>query len=295
LTEDRAIVAQMLSAIRRDLTLTVQPELHSPQARVKAMMINDMLGHLVAWHREEPDNLDERRRYAAHFAMADADRTRSVEHLQALEVEVTPARLEAFLKARMPAWADAGVENVSRVAAGYSKDTFFFRAVRPDGAALDGVIRRDLPFGPGENTVLDEFELLRALHAQGLPIAEPLAREPDKSWLGQPFMISRRMAGTDGTEPWDRDEGLGAASACKWRTYWAGCTASTRRWWARRPAGRRPITSAPMCWNGRTAGGATAPTPRRPWNPPSPGCWTTCRATSSGWPSCIRTWASTTC
>ena len=203
--EDRAIVAQVLSAIRRDLGLVVQPELQSPQARVRAMMMSDMLGHLIAWHREEADTADERQRFEAHFAIAGEEKQQSADRLQGLEVDVTPARLEAFLHARLPGWDGAVADTISRVAAGYSKDTFLFRATR-QGTALDGVIRRDLPFGPGENSVLDEYELLRALHAAGLPLAEPLWREADLAWLGQPFIISRRMPGRDGTDAWDQDE-----------------------------------------------------------------------------------------
>ncbi len=203
--EDRAIVAQVLSAIRRDLGLVVQPELQSPQARVRAMMMNDMLGHLIAWHGDEGGVTDERRLFTRHFAEAEADRRQAADRLQALEVDVTPARLEVFLRTRMPGCEDAVVESISRVPAGYSKDTFIFRAISRGGAVLDGVIRRDLPFGPGENSVLEEFDLLRSLFAAGLPLAEPLWREADAAWLGQPFIISRRMPGRDGTEPWDQD------------------------------------------------------------------------------------------
>lgn len=204
--EDRAIVAQVLSAIRRDLGLVVQPELQSPQARVRAMMMSDMLGHLIAWQGDEAGGTDERTRFTRHFAEAEAESRQAAARLQSLEADVTPARLQAFLRARMPGCEDAVVESISRVPAGYSKDTFLFQAMSPGGAELNAVIRRDLPFGPGENSVLEEFDLLHTLFATGLPLAEPLWREADAAWLGQPFIISRRMPGKDGTEPWDQDE-----------------------------------------------------------------------------------------
>ncbi len=203
--EDRAIIAQTLSAIRRDLGLVLQPELASSESRTKAAMMSDMLGHLVAWHQEQ-SGAAEQARYTGHFASAHRDAAEAPARLSALEVEVTPTRLEAFLRARVPGWSDAVVEHIDRAMAGYSKDTFLFRATRAGDDVLDAVVRRDLPFGPGENTVIDEFALLRALQGHGLPLAEPLWCEPDPRWLGQPFIVSRRMSGDNGTEAWAQDE-----------------------------------------------------------------------------------------
>lgn len=203
--EERAIIAQTLSAIRRDLGLVLQPELSSPESRTKAAMMSDMLGHLVAWHQEQSGTA-EQARYSGHFTSARRDAAEASARLSALEIEVTPTRLAAFLAARVPGWDGAVVEHIDRATAGYSKDTFLFRATRPGGDVLDAVIRRDLPFGPGENTVVDEFALLRALEGRGLPLAEPLWCEPDPHWLGQPFIVSRRMAGENGTGAWEQDE-----------------------------------------------------------------------------------------
>ena len=49
MNDDRAIHAQMLSAIRRDLGLVVMPDLRLGEARLKAGMMHDMLGHMIAW------------------------------------------------------------------------------------------------------------------------------------------------------------------------------------------------------------------------------------------------------
>lgn len=203
--DDRAILAQMLSAIRRDLGTVVIPDLRLGEARLKAGMMHDMLGHMAAWMREDA-GADEKQRFQGHFDEAKRKGVETAERLAALEVEVTADRLQRFLNQRMTGFEHAVVDSVVPANGGYSKDTILFRAVQPDGSALDGVIRRDLPFGPGENSAVDEFPLLRALFDRGLPVAEPLWSETDSSWLGQPFIISRRVEGGANTEAWDHDE-----------------------------------------------------------------------------------------
>lgn len=207
MVDDRAILAQMLSAIRRDLGTVVMPDLRPGEARLKAGMMHDMLGHMAAWMREDAGS-GERDRFQGHFDDAKRDASDAVERLAALEVEVTAERLQRFLNERMTGYDRAVVESVVPANGGYSKDTILFRALQPDGTVLDAVIRRDLPFGPGENSAVDEFPLLRALFGHGLPIAEPLWCESEKSWLGQPFIVSRRAAGNANTEAWDQDESM---------------------------------------------------------------------------------------
>jgi aminoglycoside phosphotransferase (APT) family kinase protein len=208
LADDRAMLAQMISAIRRDLGLVVIPDLRLGEARLKAGMMHDMLGHMQAWLREDDTAADERQRFGRHFDLAKQDTARSSERLAELEVEVTAERLERFLNQRMTGYEGAVVEEVVPANGGYSKDTILFRARQPGGAALEAVIRRDLPFGPGENSALDEFPLLTALFRRGLPVAEPLWSEADKSWLGQPFIVSRRVPGGANTEAWEQDEAV---------------------------------------------------------------------------------------
>ncbi len=204
--EERVILAQLLSAIRRDIGLVIEPDLSSDEARLKARMARDMLGHMVAWMRENPaDGAGERHRYEAHFAEAERDAAAARERLAELEVEVTPERLERLLRERI-GLAGTMVDRVAPANGGYSKDTILFGATLADGGRLEAVIRRDLPFGPGENSAVDEFPLLSALHRLGFPVADPLWCESDRRWLGQPFIVSRRMPGAPNTEAWDGDE-----------------------------------------------------------------------------------------
>ncbi|AMN45897.1 hypothetical protein ACG33_01980 [Steroidobacter denitrificans] len=120
------------------------------------------------------------------------------------EVKVTAQRLTALIEPH-PIGNLRRVSSFSRVYGGYSKDTFLFDLV-DDVAAIESlVLRRDLPFGPAGTTVKDEFTLLRRLFDRGFPVAEPLLLDADGRHLGQPAMVSRRVAGRAGTDAWSGD------------------------------------------------------------------------------------------
>ena len=103
-------------------------------------------------------------------------------------MNVTAERLSAIVK--------APVENVFRIPGGFSKETFLFDAVHTGGSRERLVLRRDLPAGPSQTTVVDEFKVLRAVHRAGIPAPEPVFVEPDTSVLGQPFLVMRRVEGS---------------------------------------------------------------------------------------------------
>ena len=132
-------------------------------------------------------------------------RDETEERLRASERVVSSALATEFLEAILgPGHI---VSAVDRAPGGYSKDTLFFSAAAPDGSDLPLVVRRDLPFGPGETTVIDEFHLIEGLWKAGFPVARPLALDAG-GILGKPAMISERVAGRSGTEEWARDEVL---------------------------------------------------------------------------------------
>lgn len=126
----------------------------------------------------------------------------ALDRLSASEVVVSPALATTFLDSCLGPGHQ--VQKVSRAPGGFSKDTLFLSGADPDGAPIDYVVRRDLPFGPGETKVRDEYRLLTALRGQGLPLAEPLALDTE-AILGQQAMLSRRVAGASGTEDWSGD------------------------------------------------------------------------------------------
>jgi aminoglycoside phosphotransferase (APT) family kinase protein len=105
----------------------------------------------------------------------------------------------------------APVENVFRIPGGFSKETFLFDAVHEGGKREALVLRRDLPAGPSQTTVVDEFVVLRAVYRAGIPAPEPILIEPDASVLGQPFLLMRRVAGSADAGGKPREVGLDLA------------------------------------------------------------------------------------
>ncbi len=118
-------------------------------------------------------------------------------------MNVTAERLSEIVK--------APVENLFRIPGGFSKETFLFDALHSDGTRESLVLRRDLPAGPSQTTVVDEFVVLRAVHRAGIPAPEPLRVEPDASVLGQPFLLMRRVAGSADAGGKPREVGLDLA------------------------------------------------------------------------------------
>jgi aminoglycoside phosphotransferase (APT) family kinase protein len=99
------------------------------------------------------------------------------------------------------------IDSVEQIAGGYSKDTWRVRASVGIRGNQRLILRRDLPFGPGENTVTEELELLRALHAAGLPVPEPLWHERDRSPVGKPFLLFPELPGRAVFGDWHADKG----------------------------------------------------------------------------------------
>jgi len=113
-----------------------------------------------------------------------------------LDAESITAYLQGRSETGLPVW----VKSLGSPLGGYSKDVF---VIELDGAGRPAdrlVIRRDLPNGPLESSVADEFELLQTMHCAGIPVAEPLWLELDTSKLGGPVMVSAFVEGDSPTD-----------------------------------------------------------------------------------------------
>lgn len=118
---------------------------------------------------------------------------------------LTPATITTYLQAHVTGFEQAVVTEVSRIPGGFSKDTFL--VVLADGTARYNrlVMRRDLPAGPGETHVENEYACLQPLYAQGFPVAEPVKLETDKSHFAEPFLLNGWVAGEADQEAWKKD------------------------------------------------------------------------------------------
>ena len=105
-------------------------------------------------------------------------------------------QLENYLRGRVNAPIE--IQQLQRLSGGASHDTWAFE-VRCNGRAEDQcyVLRRDFEQGLLEGSLAAEFSLLSSLRDRGLPVATPFWYEDAGSCLGQPFMITERVPGTD--------------------------------------------------------------------------------------------------
>jgi aminoglycoside phosphotransferase (APT) family kinase protein len=148
----------------------------------------------------------EQREQLHEYALTNAELADHADPVAAVEVELTPERFTRFLQERLAARSPGDLEHLERVPGGYSKDTYRLRLSR----GLDGhralVLRRDLPFGPGENSVVEEYELLHRLADAGLRVPRPLYQEPDASYVGRPFLLFPQYPGKAVFGDWHADK-----------------------------------------------------------------------------------------
>jgi aminoglycoside phosphotransferase (APT) family kinase protein len=145
----------------------------------------------------------DRQLYRHEHELAEAGARAAAERLAAAETEVTPALASQLLEHCFGPGYE--VRQVTRAPGGFSKDTVFLGVEEPDGSPAEVVVRRDLPYGPAETKVRDEYRLLVPLAERDLPIAKPLALDRS-AILGQMAMISRRVPGVSGTGRWSEDD-----------------------------------------------------------------------------------------
>ena len=117
------------------------------------------------------------------------------------------ARLGAHLSAHFGRTAE--IRGLSRLTGGTSNDTWAFDAclAGPPEELLPLVLRRSFATGPVDMGLETEFEIIAALHRQGLPVPKPYTCAAAPSPLATPFMVVGRAAGTDLRKVLARDAG----------------------------------------------------------------------------------------
>ena len=174
------------SALLNRTTRVLAAALETPPAESAARIeIGHVLREAVAFEGREQRRLHE---------LVTREMTDLADPVAAVETELTAERLDAYLAAKLP---DAGrVAELERIPGGYSKDTYRLRVSGAVGGHHQLILRRNLPFGPGENTVVDEHALLNHLSAAGLAVPKPLWLEPDPVPAGTAFLLFPHYAGS---------------------------------------------------------------------------------------------------
>lgn len=117
------------------------------------------------------------------------------------ELDGLTDKLAAYLRARFPALPADPVVSMNPLQGGRTKLTATF-ALRPNECIPTAlVLRMDYRSHTGTRCS-DEFPLLRALFAAGVPVPEPILAEHDPSHLGGAFVIMREVTDAEpGGEP----------------------------------------------------------------------------------------------
>lgn len=132
-------------------------------------------------------------------------RTANTEARAAEKPRLTPERLTAYLRQRLPEQKAVNVVALTPLSGGMSKQTL--RAVLDLGGMQKTIVlRKDLEVNPADKSVVDEFPILRSVwEAGGVPIAEPLWVEPGADWFGAPLMATGFVEGGNDTSTWIDD------------------------------------------------------------------------------------------
>lgn len=111
---------------------------------------------------------------------------------------IDPERLLTYLEHRFPRWNDLALTRFVPLAGGFSKNTILFETQDSLNGTQSFVIRAEQPVNllclEGSN-VAREFPMIQLMRAAGLPVAEPLWLETDRSQFRMPFIVSRKAAG----------------------------------------------------------------------------------------------------
>jgi len=115
-------------------------------------------------------------------------------------VAITAERLTEYLRARLPGAESLDVIDLDVLAGGRSKITMFAR-LSGHPSLTEIALRQDVLTGlvdsiGGATRVADEWPLLEAAFAAGLPVAEPIWLEPVETMLGAPLLITRKLPGS---------------------------------------------------------------------------------------------------
>jgi aminoglycoside phosphotransferase (APT) family kinase protein len=133
-----------------------------------------------------------------------------------MPTEVTSTDLAERLAddvARRLGGGPVAIRNLRRLAGGASREIWAFDVASRDGAVRRLVLRRDPPGHQVQSSRRDEFALLRASTAAGLPVPRVHWCEDDASVLGSPFFVMDFVDGETLARRLLRDDEYAAARA----------------------------------------------------------------------------------
>jgi aminoglycoside phosphotransferase (APT) family kinase protein len=115
-------------------------------------------------------------------------------------IEINRSALLGYLRAKKPEWRDLEITQFHQVAGGFSKTTILIDTIDALNGKQSFAIRAQQALSmmdlEGSN-LANEFPLVQTAFDSGIPVAEPLWLEADRSLLGTSFIVSRRAPGAN--------------------------------------------------------------------------------------------------
>lgn len=103
-------------------------------------------------------------------------------------------RLSTYLKHKFPALPDEPIVTFNVVSGGQSKLSALLTLSANDVLPAQLALRLDIPGSTTTPMLLDtEYPVLKRVFDLGLPVPEPVLFEPEASWLGGAFVLSRQV------------------------------------------------------------------------------------------------------
>ena len=102
---------------------------------------------------------------------------------------------QAYLRDKFPAEPRLTIGTATALAGGGSKQTVAVELRDVTQLPATVVLRMDKPDGLVDSNAADEFQIIQAVHAAGVPVPQPLAVEADARVLGASFIVVSRIDG----------------------------------------------------------------------------------------------------
>lgn len=200
---DASLLATIDSDLGEVLPATLAAELSYDTL---ARRISRVMRHLAALVNATPANqagatLDFLQRVVAkedEFHQHRSQIARSRQYKPAGKAPVTKDKLEAYLREREPNRKGLRVTNFKQLVGGFQKVTILFET-EDDSGRRDSLVLRmekdDKFVALDASDIRREYEIVKFVHAAGVPVAEPYWLEEDEAKLGNRFFVSQRVPG----------------------------------------------------------------------------------------------------
>ncbi|MCK8683336.1 phosphotransferase family protein [Pseudomonas umsongensis] len=147
-----------------------------------------LLAEFVAWDQQRWTGVEHD--FNALSLTGEEHLDREVEPITADELE----RLKTLLRQHCGEGPGLQVSHVNAIAGGFSKQTIILTLEGNQHLPNEIVMRRDRAESPVGSTVLDEFQLLKTLHAAGVCVPQPFVVDAS-GVMGCPILIMAKAAG----------------------------------------------------------------------------------------------------